>query len=239
MLTRCLCLLWLCLQLEYVRSSEQLRALKSLQDNRSSLAVALPGAESRALQARAQDARLMEKLCSRVASLMFDLGFDELIAQDSSQYQQGLAALRDEQLRKAQVDIERDVDLLGNILQVRQQSGAASSLTRSQQNRAKRKRKRIRQLVDSMAAWQQLPLPESSTLRQLPARWTESVIKDLFKGIFPWKQLPDSDVPAVLAEQFREACAEVRCVASLWGQPQQCVVCQLPKHGVRCSQHVL
>jgi hypothetical protein len=36
------------------------------------------------------------------------------------------------------------------------------------------------------------------------------VIKDLFKGVFPWKQLPGSDVPAVLAEQFREACAEVR-----------------------------
>lgn len=203
---------WMCLQVEYVRCTEQLRALKSLHDHRSSLAVALSGAESRALQSKAQDARLMEKLCSRVASLMCDLGFDAPISQDSSQYQRGLAALRDEQLRRAQADIERDVALLGNILQERQQSGAASSLTRSQQNRAKRKRKRIRQLVDSMAAWQQMDLPESSTLQQLPARWTESVIKGLFKGTFPWKQLPDSDVPAVLAEQFREACAEVRCL---------------------------
>ena len=141
---------------------------------------------------------------------MAKLGLICEIAQDSAQYQQGLAALRDEQVRKAQADIERDVALLSNILQERQQSGAASSLTRSQQNRAKRKRKRIRQLVDSMAAWQQLRLPDSSTMRQLPARWTEAVIKDLFKGVFPWKQLADSDVPAVLAEQFREACAEVR-----------------------------
>lgn len=195
-----------------MRCTEQLRALKSLQDHRSSLAVALPGAESRALQSRAQDARLVQKLCSRVAALMCDLDFDEPIAQDSSQYQQGLAALRDEQLRKAQADIERDVALLGNILQERQQSGSASSLTRSQQNRAKRKRKRIRQLVDSMAAWQQLDLPDSSTVQQLPTSWTEQVVKNLFKGVFPWKRLPDSDVPAVMAERFREACAEVRCM---------------------------
>lgn len=206
-----------------MRCTEQLRAFKSLHDHRSSLAVALPGAESRALQSRAQDARLMEKLCGRVASLMCDLGFDEPIPHDSTQYQQGLAALRDEQLRKAQADIKRDVALLGSILQERQQSGAASSLTRSQQNRAKRKRKRIRQLVDSMAAWQQHDLPETSTLLQLPTRWTESVIKDLFKGIFPWKQLPNSDVPAVLAEQFREACAEVRVM--LLGMDEAALLC--------------
>jgi hypothetical protein len=194
--------------MEYVRCNEQLRALRSLQEHRSSFAVALPGAESCALQSRAQDAKLRDKLCDRLATLECSLGFDEALAVDSTQYQQGLADLRDEHVRKAEADIERDVALLGNILQERQQSGAASSLTRSQQNRAKRKR--IRQLVDSIAAWQKLPLPNSSTVQQLPASWTEAVIKDIFKGVFPWKQLPDGDVPAVLAEQFREACAEVR-----------------------------
>jgi hypothetical protein len=95
-------------------------------------------------------------------------------------------------------------------MQERQQSGAASSLTRSQQNRAKRKRKRIRQLIDSIATWQQLDLPSSTVTQQLPARWSEQVVSDLLKGTFPWRQSSSGDVPAVLAEQFREACAEVR-----------------------------
>lgn len=196
--------------MEYVRCSEELRALQALKQNSSSLAVALPGAESRALQSRAQDGKLMDKLVRRLAKLQVDLEFDAPLAPADSQYKQGLSALRDQQVRKIQRDIERDVALLGNIMQERQQSGAASNLTRSQQNRAKRKRKRIRQLIDSIATWQQVDLPSSTVTQQLPARWSEQVVSALLKGTFPWRQSSSGDVPAVLAEQFREACAEVR-----------------------------
>jgi hypothetical protein len=170
------------MQMEYVRAQEQLRALTSLRNNRSSFAVALPGAESRPLQARASDSKLEHKLLRRVAKLQFQLDWDAPPGRDSSEYQQGLAALRDEHLRKAQKDIERDVAVLGSILQERQQLGAASRRTRNQQNRATRRRKRIRQLVDSMAAWQQLDLPSSPASQLLPTRWTEQITLDLFRG---------------------------------------------------------
>lgn len=197
------------MQMEYVRAKEQLRALTSLRDNRSSFAVALPGGESRQLQARAQDSKLEHKLLRRVAALQYKLGWEEPPGPGSSEYKQGLVALRDEQLRKAQKDIERDVAVLGTILQERRHLGEASRLTRSQHNRAARRRKRIRQLVDSMKAWQQLDLPASPTSQLLPAQWTEEGILDIFKGTFPWKCGLDTDVPALLAEQFRDACAEV------------------------------
>jgi hypothetical protein len=145
-----------------------------------------------------------------VAGLQLQLDWDTPHGPGSSYYQQGLAALRDEHLRKSQKDIERDVAVLGSILQERQQLGAASRRTRNQHNRATRRRKRIRQLVDSMAAWQQLDLPASPASQLLPARWTEQITLDIFKGSFPWRQGETGGVPSLLAEQFRDACAEVR-----------------------------
>jgi hypothetical protein len=200
-------------QMEYVRCFEELRALQALKDNSRSFAVALPGAESRSLQSRAQDDKLLEKLRRRVAKLQVDLGYEEALSVDHPEYRQGLAALRDQQVHKLLKDIERDVAMLGSITQERKQSGASSSLTRSQQRRAKTRRKRIRQLVDIVSAWQQYELPAGNMMGQLPAQWTEQVINNLFKGTFPWKQPADGDavsVPALLAEQFRDACAEVR-----------------------------
>lgn len=203
--------------MEYVRCSEELRALQALRDNRRSLAVALPGAESRSLQSRAQDVKLLDKLIRRVARLQVTLGYDDPLAVDHPEYIKGLANLRDQQVRKLLKDIQRDVSILGNVLQERTQSGASSSLTRSQQRRAKTRRKRIRQLVDSVAAWQQYDLPSSPITAQLPSEWTVQVMNNLFKGTFPWRQLLDGDVPALLAEQFRDACAEVS-----WFLPALC-----------------
>lgn len=212
-------------QMDYVRCSEELRALQALKANSSSFAVALPGAESRALQSRALNDQLTVKLVQQMAKLEVELG--EALAPGDSKYKQGLAALRDQQVRKAQRDIERDAAALGSIMQERQQSGAASRLTRSQQNRAKNKRKRIRQLVNSIAAWQQHDLPSSPVTQQLPASWSDQVVSSLFKGTFPWKQGLSGNVPAVLVEQFREACAEVRrgyVVGGGGGSMMGCVV---------------
>jgi hypothetical protein len=195
--------------MEYVRSEEQLRAQRSLQQNSSSLAVALPGTEHRALQARAQDKKLEDKLLRRVGQLQVALDLDEPLAVGSERYKKGLAALRDEQLRKTQRELEREVALLGSITQERRQEGEASKRTRNQQKRAARKRKRIRQLIDSMAAWQRMDLPSSSTVQQLPQQWGEQNVLALLKGSFPWRQGQDGGVSAVLVEQFRDACAEV------------------------------
>jgi RNase H-fold protein (predicted Holliday junction resolvase) len=148
--------------MEYVRCFEELRALQALKDNSRSFAVALPGAESRSLQSRAQDDKLLQKPIDRVARLQVKLGHDEALSVDHPEYRQGLAALRDQQVHKLLKDIKRDVAVLGSITQERKQSGASSSLTRSQQRRAKNRRKRIRQLVDSVAAWQQYELHASS-----------------------------------------------------------------------------
>lgn len=183
--------------MEYVRSAESLRAQRSLQQNSSSLAVALPGTEHRALQARAQDKKLQDKLLRRVAQLQVALDLDEPLPVSSEQYKKGLAALRDEQLRNTQRQLEREVALLGSITQERRQEGEAS------------KRKRIRQLVDSMAAWQRMDLPSSSVVQQLPHQWGEQDVLALFKGRFPWRPRDDGSVSAVLVEQFRDACAEV------------------------------
>lgn len=195
--------------MEYVRSAESLRAQRSLQQNSSSLAVALPGTEHRALQARAQDKKLQDKLLRRVAQLQVALDLDEPLPVSSEQYKKGLAALRDEQLRNTQRQLEREVALLGSITQERRQEGEASKRTRNQQKRAARKRKRIRQLVDSMAAWQRMDLPSSSVVQQLPHQWGEQDVLALFKGRFPWRPRDDGSVSAVLVEQFRDACAEV------------------------------
>jgi hypothetical protein len=214
-------------QMEYVRCFEELRALQALKDNSRSFAVALPGGESRSLQSRAQDDKLLEKLRRRVAKLQVDLGYEEVLSVDHPEYKQGLAALRDQQVHRLLKDIERDVAVLGSITQERKQSGASSSLTRSQQRRAKSRRKRIRQLVDSVAAWQQYELPASNITGQLPAQWSEQVITSLFKGTFPWKQPADGDaasVPALLAEQFRDACAEVRPGGSRNACGKQCTL---------------
>lgn len=198
-------------QVEYVRWSEELRGLQALRENRSALAVALPGARSRSLQARAQNNQHIERVKWRLARLMVGLRLDEQLAVDSSQYQQGLAALRDEELLKAQRDIEREVALLGSTIQQRQQSGAASELTRNQDKKKQRRRNRIRELVDSIVGWQQEDLPPSPITQGLPEQWSQQTIRNLEQGIFPWRQ--QGGAVELLAEQFRDACAEVNCVS--------------------------
>lgn len=190
----------------------------SLHDNRSALAVTLPGGQGRALQAQAAaSTKRIARLQQRMAKAMLSLGLDAALAKDSSRYREGLAGLRDQEVRKTQQEIEQLVFQLGSITQQRQQSGAASSLTRNQERTAERRRTRIRQLVDSIAGWQQANLPPSDVTARLPASWSAVQVQALFKGDFPWQQRDDGTVPDLLTKQFMDACAEVRVCAGWSG----------------------
>jgi hypothetical protein len=197
------------LQVEYVRCSEEEGVLSTLQHRRSALAVALPGTE-RQLQSLAEHEKRVAKLLDHMARLMVQLELQAPLAEDSAEYQQGLAALRDEQLRHLQQQAEREAAALGELTQARSQLGAACVQTRNQDQKAKRRRKRIRQLVDTISTWQQKELPASAVTSQLPPVWTEQAIKQLFAGRFPWQASGSSgQLPSLLVERFRDACAEV------------------------------
>ena len=200
------------LQVEYVRCCQEEGILVTLQQEGSALAVALPGAEGRALQSRSQDAERISKLQRRMAQLLVQLGRTALLQRDSAEYRAAHADLRDQELRRLQQAIEREAADLATIRQERRQTGEASSLTRSQERRAKARRKRIRQYVDTLIAWQRADLPASAVTQHLPSAWTEAIIKLLFQGQFPWQQAGAAGVPAVLVQQFRDACAEVRAI---------------------------
>jgi len=153
---------------EYVRCSEEESVLRALQHRCSALAVALPSTE-RQLHSQSEHDKRVAKLVDRLARLMVQLDLSAPLSEDSAEYQQGLAALRGEQLRHLQQQIEREVAALGELTQGRKQLGAACTQTRNQDRRARRRRKRIRQLVDTMQTWQQKELPQSAVTQALPA----------------------------------------------------------------------
>lgn len=193
-----------------MRCNEEESVLRTLQSRRSAVAVALPGT-ARQLQSQTEHAKRVSKLLARMAKLMTDLQLHEPLAEDSAEYQQGLGALRDQQLLHLQQQIEREAAALGEIMQGRRGMGEACQQTRSDEKKAKRRRMRIRQLVDTVCAWQQRSIPGSAITHQLPAQWTEQAIKQLFSGQFPWQQTAGGagQLPSLLMERFRDACAEV------------------------------
>lgn len=201
-------------QVEYVRADKQRTVLMQLQQNATALSVALPGNEGRTLHARGQDNVRREKLARKLGALMTKLQLADPLQPASPDYQAGLAALRDEELQSLQSEVERHISALAVIKHERQQQGAASSITRSQRKSMQTRRKRVRQLVAVMHSWQVLQAPSSSVVQQLPPQWTEAEVAKLFKGEYPWRQAAaagaNGPVAAVLAERFRDACAEVR-----------------------------
>jgi hypothetical protein len=158
------------LQAEYVRCSEEVDVLATVRDRRKAFAVALPGAEGRALQARGQDSKRSEQLQLRMVSLLQQLGKDEPLDPVGEEYRAGLAALRDQQLQGLQTQVEREVAALA----VLQQRGTAS--TQAQKRRAAARRKKVRQLVAAMQTWQQSDLVSTATVQQLPAAWGDDLV---------------------------------------------------------------
>jgi hypothetical protein len=184
-----------------------------MQQHATALAVVLPGREGRSLHARGQDTPRLQKLAEKLGSLMTKLGIRDPLQPGSAEYKQGLAALRDEQLKSLQAEVEKHVSALSVLTYERQQQGAASSITRSQRKQAQSRRKRVRQLVALIHTWQVVDAPSSEAVGQLPAVWSDTEVAKLFKGEYPWRPgAADSSgaVAAVLAERFRDVCAEVR-----------------------------
>jgi hypothetical protein len=210
------------LQAEYVRCTEEVDVLATVRDRRKAFAVALPGAEGRALQARGQDSKRSEQLQLRMVSLLQQLGKDEPLDPAGEEYKTGLAALRDQQLQGLQTQVEREVAAIA----VSQQRGVAS--TQAQKRRAAARRKKVRQLVAAMQTWQQTDLESTEVVQQLPATWGDDELAGLFEGKFPWRQSAGANqagVSLLLAEQFRDACAEVRAHAAC---PPPSLVCLVP-----------
>lgn len=205
-------------QVDYVRDEKQLRALQHLHSNATAFSVALPGSEGRTLHARGRDTTRQQKLQQKLGALMTKLNITEPLDRSSDEYRAGLAALRDEQLQSLQAEIEKLVSALSVLTYARQQQGAASSITRSQKKQAQSRRTRVRQLVGVMHSWQTEDAPSSSAVEQLPAAWTEAEVTKLFKGEYPWRCGSGGSgaaVAAMLAERFRDACAEVRRQSSM------------------------
>jgi alkylhydroperoxidase family enzyme len=158
------------------------------------------------LQARGQDSKRTQHLQLRMVTLLQQLGKDEPLDPEGEEYRTGLAALRDQQLQGLQTQVEREVAALA----VMQQRGAVS--TQSHKRRAQSRRKKVRQLIAAMQTWQQTDLASSEAVEQLPATWGDDELAGLFAGKFPWRRTGganEAGVSLLLAEQFRDACAEV------------------------------
>jgi hypothetical protein len=200
-------------QVDYVRNDKQLRALQQLHSNATALSVALPGNAGRTLHARGQDATRQQKLAEKLGALMTKLNITDPLEPSCGEYKAGLAALRDEQLQSMQAEIEKLVSALAVLKHQRQQQGAASSITRSQKKQAESRRKRVRQLVGMMHSWQVVDAPSSSVVEQLPAAWTEvevtSCSRASTRGGLGHSSGSAGAVAAVLAERYRDVCAEV------------------------------
>lgn len=186
--------------------------LLELQRNAAALSVAMPNREGRALHARSQDQNTINKLQLKLGQLMAKLQLSDPPAESSTEYKAGLATFRGEELSRTQAELESLLSQLAVQVAERPQQGTASKVTRAQAKSIKRKRKRVRELVGVMQTWQQLDAPSSSAVQQLPAVWGEAEVKQLFTGVYPWRQGPAAEREAslaVLAGELRDACAEV------------------------------
>jgi len=201
---------------DYVRTHKQVQALLQLRQDAAALSVALPGVEGRNIHSHGQNKKRIDKLFDRLGSLTTQLKLSAPLLESSQDYTKGLTLLRDEELQNLQAEIEKLIAGLQVLKFDRQQAGSASKTTRSQRRMATNRRKRVRQLVSVMETWQQLPVPSSTVTALLPAIWTEANIAQLFQGIYPWQQGSGAVLGAVtklMAERFRDACAEVRFVS--------------------------
>jgi multidrug efflux pump subunit AcrA (membrane-fusion protein) len=197
------------LQVQLVRAHQELKAVQQLKLDSGAFAVALPGAQGRALQARSNDAKRNDRLIKRVSALMVQLQLEFPLDTSTEQYTTALKLLRDQEVQRLQQQVEAEVSALAGLKLDRQQLGSASKLTRLLTQRAARKSNRVRELVTTMRSWQQAAnIPRSSVVDQLPT-WSENDIKQLFKGEFPWRTT-GGGVLTALAERYRDACAEVR-----------------------------
>jgi multidrug efflux pump subunit AcrA (membrane-fusion protein) len=199
-----------CAQVDLVRAHQEYKAVQHVKQQSSAFAVALPGAQGSALQARSNDAKRNERLVTRISKLLMKLQMQPPIDNSTAEYKAALSSLRDAEVMQAQQQIEAEVSALAALRLDRQRLEFASKITRSLTKRATRRRNRVRGLVAVISRWQQATnIPSSSVMGRLPAAWSEADIKQLFTGSYPW-QATGGGVLSVLAEQYRDACAEVR-----------------------------
>ena len=174
----------------------------------AAVAALAPERQGSALQARSNDERRNNRLTSRMSKLMVKLQLPFPVDNSTDKYKAALSSLRDAEVVQAQQQIEAEVSALAALRLDRKRSGSASKVTQSLIKRAERRRNRVRGLVGTISRWQQAENISSSVIvEQLPA-WSEGDIKQLFTGVYPWRAT-GGGVLAVLAEQYRDACAEV------------------------------
>jgi len=200
------------LEVAYVRLHQELDVLQHVKNHGGAFAVALPGAEGRALHAKGQDQSRQDKIKDRLIKVMVSLNLAAPLDPEGARYQSAMARLRDEEVLRVQGLVEREVSGLVAIRLERSSLGVASRNTRSLQKRAQRRRKRIRELINLLQTWQDAGLPQqdSPVIAQLPEQWTEEQIQKLFRGTYPWRGDCGEGAAALphLAEQYRDACAE-------------------------------
>ena len=203
--------------MEYVRLDQELMVMEHVRANGGAFAVAIPGAEGRAIHARGQDRKRQEKVTDLKLGLMVKLNLTGPMDPSSQRYQQAMARLRDQELVRLEGLIEKEVSGLVALRLERSSWGAASRNTRSLNKRCQRRRKRIRELVNLLQSWCAAELPPlgSGVVSSLPASWSEEQIQQLFQGHYPWRAegITGGGAAAALphlAERYRDALAEVR-----------------------------
>jgi hypothetical protein len=202
-----------CAQVDLVRADQEYKAVQQVRQQSSAFAVALPGAQGSALQARSNDAKRNQRLAMRISKLLMQLQMQPPIDDSTEEYKAALSSLRDAEVMQVQQQIEAEVSALAALRLNRRRLGFANKITRALTKSATRRRNRVQGLVAVISRWQQAQnIPSSSVMGQLPAAWSEADIKKLFTGTYPW-QATGGGVLSVLAEQYRDACAEVRAGA--------------------------
>lgn len=199
------------LQVAYVRADKEVKALERFEQDGGAFAIALPGAEGRALRAKSMDTAHIKRLKEQRLQLRVKLLLPVEPAENSPQYQAALRCLAEEEVMHVQGLIEKEVSGIAALRTERVAAGAACKQSRSVDKRLQRRRRRVRQHLAVLAAWRKEPAAHDSEIMQmLPQTWAEDAVLEVFKGVFPWR-LNNSTHPALahLAVQYRDALTEV------------------------------
>jgi hypothetical protein len=207
------------LQVQYVYVDLNLETLDQLQQHAGAFAVALPGAEGRALRAKAADRDKQKQLQERLVDLAMQLNLDERLDSNAVEYRAALGRLATQEVLKIQGLVEDTASSLAAAQAEHMTAGAAGKDTRSIAKRIKRHRTSVQQFLAQLTAWRVDRAADLSSMVQgLPTHWSKEAVEQICSGVFPWRD-GDGNHPALgrLAAQYRDALAEVgHCPVLKW-----------------------
>jgi hypothetical protein len=179
-LLRWLLAAYVALQVQYVFVDLNLHTLKQLQKHAGAFAVALPGAEGRALRAKAADRRKQAQLQARLVDLAAQLNLDGPLSSSTNDYKAALGRLAAQEVLRIQGLVEDTVSSLAAAQAEHVAAGAACKETRSIDKRIKRHRTAVQQYLAELSAWRvDAAASLSSMVQGLPPHWSKDAIEQI------------------------------------------------------------